>query len=294
MQTERTSSPPPDRALRAPAFRLPVGTCDTHVHVFGPQERFPLKPGRRLEVEDCTLDDLLALHDTLGVGRALLVQSFQHGNSYEYLLHALGRAGARLRGVASPAADVSDLELDLLERAGVIGARFAYPANPTIDPPLLARLAERGWQGHFMLEGSAQIAAWRATIEAYPNPVVIEHMANPPADRGIESPEFRFVMELLERGNVWVKLSPRFSNEAELPFADVLPFIRALVERWPQRLLWGSDWPHPNYFKPMPNDADLVDLSPRWIEDPAAQHAILVRNPGELFGFDAPSSGGTR
>jgi 2-pyrone-4,6-dicarboxylate lactonase len=149
-ETLRQTSPPPDRNLRRPTLRLPAGSCDTHVHVFGPQARFPLLPKRRLEVEDCTLDDLLALHASLGIDRALLVQSFQHGNSYEYMLNALGREPERLRGIASPSPSITDLELDLLQRAGVIGARFAYPATPVIDPGLLARVAERGMQAHFM------------------------------------------------------------------------------------------------------------------------------------------------
>jgi predicted TIM-barrel fold metal-dependent hydrolase len=283
---QRRVSPPPDRNLRRPALQLPPGACDTHVHIFGPRARFPLLPGRRLEVEDCTLDDLLALQANLGLDRALLVQSFQHGYSYEYMLHALTAAPARFRGIASPAPDVTDGELDLLERAGVIGARFAYPANPVIDPRLLARLKERGWQAHFMVEGIEQIGAWREAIASYPHPIVLEHMANPPADRGIASPEFRFVLERLDAGNCWVKLSPRFSKEPVLPFADTLPFIHALVARAPERLLWGSDWPHPNYFNPMPNDADLVDLLAVWIPDPNTLRQILVDTPARLFGFE--------
>jgi 2-pyrone-4,6-dicarboxylate lactonase len=285
IEVQRRQSPPPDRLLRTPALQLPAGACDTHVHIFGPQARFPLLPGRRLDVEDCTLDDLIALQTALGLSRALLVQSFQHGHSYEYMLHALGAAPDRFRGVAAPAADVTDLELDLLERAGVVGARFAYMASPVIDARLLVRIADRRWQAHFMVEGPEQIAAWRDVILSYPHPFVIEHMGMPPAERGVESPEFRFVLECLETGRCWVKLSPRFSREPLLPFADVLPFVHALVQRAPRRLLWGSDWPHPNYFEPMPNDADLVDLLATWIPDAAVLQRVMVDNPAELFGF---------
>jgi predicted TIM-barrel fold metal-dependent hydrolase len=244
-----------------------------------------LLPGRRLDVEDCTVDDLIALHTVLGISRALLVQSFQHGHSYEYMLHALTLAPERFRGVAAPASDVTDGELELLERTGVIGARFAYMASPAIDARLLARIAERGWQAHFMVEGADQIAAWRETILGFPNSFVIEHLGMPPAGGGVESPEFGFVLDALATGRCWVKLSPRFSREPVLPFADVLPFIRAVVGCAPERLLWGSDWPHPNYFEPMPNDADLVDLLSTWIPDAATLRRVLVDNPAELFGF---------
>jgi predicted TIM-barrel fold metal-dependent hydrolase len=285
IEAQRRVSPPPDRRLRSPQLALPPGSCDTHVHIFGPQARFPLLPGRRLDVEDCTCDDLIALHDTLGLTRALLVQSFQHGYSYEYMLNALGRYPERFRGIASPAPDITDRELDILSEAGVVGARFAYMASPLIDAALFGRIAERGWQAHFMVEGEAQIAAWGERILSFPNRFVIEHMGNPPADKGIDSPEFRFVLACLDTGRCWVKLSPRFSKQPQLPFSDVLPFIHAVVERAPERLLWGSDWPHPNYFEPMPNDADLVDLLPSWIPDEATRRRVLVENPAELFGF---------
>ena len=290
IETQRKVTPPPDRNLRRPKLRLPAGSCDTHVHVFGPQARFPLLPNRKLELEDCTLDDLLALHDNLGIERALLVQSFQHGNSYEYMLNALGREPDRLRGVASPASDITDVELDVLQKAGVIAARFAYPASPVIDQQLLGRLAERGWQAHFMFEGAEQIAAWRDTILSYPNPIVIEHTGNPHPRAGLDSPEFRFVLECLDRGDCWVKLSPRWSEQRVLPFSDVVPFLRVLIARAPERLVWGSDWPHPAYFNPMPNDADLVDLLAVWIPDPAVLQRVMVTNPAEAFGWGDPST----
>ena len=284
-EVQRRISPPPDRNVRAPRLALPPGACDTHVHIFGPQARFPLLPSRRLDVEDCTCDDLVALHDTLGISRALLVQSFQHGFSYEYMLNALTRYPERFRGVTSPAPDITDGELEILDAAGVVGARFAYMASPEIDATLLARVADRGWQAHFMVEGEAQIAAWRERILGFPNAFVIEHLGMPPTEKGPGSAEFRFVLECLETDRCWVKLSPRFSKQPVLPFSDVLPFVRAAVERAPGRLLWGSDWPHPNYFEPMPNDADLVDLLESWIPDERTRRRVLVDNPAELFGF---------
>ena len=120
---EYIKSPPPDRHTRVPQLKLPAGACDTHFHIFGPQARFPLAPKRRLEVEDCTLDDLIAMHDALGVTRGLIVQSFQHGFSYEYLLHALMLHPKRFKACMIPAPEITDGELDILSKAGVVGAR---------------------------------------------------------------------------------------------------------------------------------------------------------------------------
>ena len=145
--------PAPTGSCAGPKLRLPGGAWDTHLHIFGPQARFPLAGGRKLEVEDCTLDDLLALHQSLGFSHGLLVQSFQHGHSYEYMLHALSREPKRLRGVTALAPDVTDAEIDMLKRAGVIGTRFVYRMAPQFDRRMVARAHEAGLQAHFMLHG---------------------------------------------------------------------------------------------------------------------------------------------
>ena len=282
---ERRKSPPPDRALRTPRLTLPHGACDTHLHIFGPQARFPLAPARRLDVEDCTLDDLLALQQALGLSRGVLVQSFQHGHSYEYMLHALGRAPQRLRGVAAPAPDVTDAELAALTKAGVVGARFVCTGTNPLDTRMIERVRGFGWLPHFMAEGGEKLRGWREAILALPDRFVLEHMGWPPVEEGLDSEAFRFILRCLDTGRCWVKLSPRISKQPVLPFSDTRPFVQALVARAPSRLLWGSDWPHPNYFNPMPNDADLVDLLLDWVPDETVRKLILVDNPAEVFGF---------
>jgi 2-pyrone-4,6-dicarboxylate lactonase len=281
---ERKTSPGPDRQLRQPKLRLPGGAWDTHLHIFGPQARFPLAGGRKLEVEDCTLDDLLALHQSLGFSHGLLVQSFQHGNSYEYMLHALAREPKRLRGVTALAPDVTDAEIDTLKRAGVIGTRFVYRMAPQFDRRMVARAHEAGLQAHFMLHGEDEAAAWADDILQAPGQFVIEHMGWPPVEKGLDSGSMRFLRKALDTGRCWVKLSPRFSKQPVLPFSDVTPFVHALIERYADRLLWGSDWPHPNYFEPMPNDADLLDLMLDWVPDESVRAKIFVDNPAKLFG----------
>ena len=278
-------SPPPDRNTRTPKVKLPPGACDTHFHILGPQARFPLSPGRRLEVEDCTLDDLIKMHDALGITRGLIVQSFQHGFSYEYMLHALAREPDRFRGCIIPAPDITDLELEILAEAGVVAIRFGFKSAKSIDRRMLDRCRGFGMQPHYLVHGEPEIAAWREQILATQGRFVIEHMGYPQVDRGLDDPCFRFVLECLDTGRCWVKLSPRCSAQPTVPFSDVLPFVHALVDKAPDRLLWGSDWPHPQYFKPMPNDIALLDQVLDWVPDEKTRKLIFVDNPADVFGF---------
>lgn len=278
-------SPPPDRNTRKPRVSLPPGACDTHFHLFGPQKRFPLDPGRRLEVEDCTLDDLIAMHDALGVTRGLIVQSFQHGFAYEYLLHALLRHPNRFRGCFIPAPDITDGEIAVLAKAGVVAVRFGFKSSAIIDESMRERCREHGIQPHYLLHGEKEIEAWRSQILGTNGRFVIEHMGYPHVENGLDDPCFRFLLECLDTGRCWVKLSPRCSAQATVPFSDVLPFVQELVRRAPNRLMWGSDWPHPNYFNPMPNDADLLDMMLEWAPDEAVRNDIMINNPAELLGF---------
>jgi len=259
---DRKLSPPPVRDTKTPRLKAPPGACDTHFHIYGPQLRFPLNPNRALEVEDSTVDDLMALHDTLGVARGVIVQSLMQGHCYEYMLNALCRAPERFRGIAMPAPDITDGELEILDKAGVVGARFAYRWSAEIDTTMIARVHELGWHPQFWFRGEDEALAWRDTMLAVPGNFVIDHMGWQPAQDGIDSPGFRVVLDCLDTGRCWVKLSGpnRFSAQAGPPYADTLPFAQALVARAPERLLWGSDWPHPDHFEAMPNDGDLFDL----------------------------------
>ena len=286
------TSPPPDRHTRKPRLRLAAGACDTHFHIFGPQKRFPLDPARRLEVEDCTLDDLIAMHDALGIERGLIVQSFQHGFAYEYMLHALLREPNRFRGCIIPAPDITDGELELLAKSGVVAVRFGFKASPVIDARMRARCHSFGIQPHYLVHGETEIDAWKRDILATEGRFVIEHMGYPHVEHGLADPCFRFLLECLDTGRCWVKLSPRCSAQPTIPFSDVLPFVTELVRRAPTRLMWGSDWPHPNYFNPMPNDADLLDLMLEWAPDETVRDAIMTHNPAELLGFP-PAPGRT-
>jgi predicted TIM-barrel fold metal-dependent hydrolase len=283
-QTVRKLSPPPDRNPRKPRLSIPSGACDCHFHVFGPQKRFPLHPDIPVSVEDATYDQFLHLQDVLGFSRGILVQSGLHMWSYEHLLHFLHRDPKRLRGVAIVHPAVTDGEIELLTQAGVRGARF-YPGISEPDGKLQARLAEFGWLSHYLTRGQETLAQWKDRILDAPGNFVIEHSGFQDPAQGLNGPGFRMILELLETGRCWIKLSPRFSNRPMLPFSDTLPFIHDLIHRAPDRMLWGSDWPHPSYFNPMPNDGDLVDLLLDWAPDESVRRKILVDNPAFLFGF---------
>jgi 2-pyrone-4,6-dicarboxylate lactonase len=216
------------------------------------------------------------------------VQSGLHFFSYEHLLHLLCRDPDRLRGVAILQPGVTDLELEILAGAGVVGARFYPELQPELDLRFLARIHDRGWSSHFLIRGEEQAKAWRAPMLETQGPMVIEHAGWQAPERGLSGEGFRAILELLDTGRCWIKLSPRMSRQPTLPFSDCLPFIHELIRRAPDRMLWGSDWPHPNYFNPMPNDADLIDLLLDWAPDRALQKTILVDNPAELFGFPNP------
>lgn len=287
--TERRQSPPPVRNTGTPKLKAPPGACDTHFHIFGPQAKFPLSPHRALDIEDSTLEDMLRLHDALGISRGVIVQSVMQGHAYEYLLDALAREGDRLRGIAMPAPDISDADLDKLTNAGVVGTRFAYRFSPDIDLDFIHRVHEFGWHPQFWFRGEDEALAWRDAMLATPGDFVIDHMGWQPAQNGIDAPGFRVVLDCLETGRCWVKLSGpgRFSAEGGHPYTDTLPFAHILVERAPERLLWGSDWPHPDYWGTMPDDADLLDLMLDWVPDEATRKCILVDNPEKLFGFPA-------
>lgn len=282
---ERKKSPPPDRHPKTPKLKAPPGACDTHFHLFGPQKRFWMAPERPLDFEDCTLEDLCAMHDAIGISRGTIVQSFGHGYTYEYLLNALLRMPRRFRGIARPAPDITDAELDILTKAGVVGARFAYQINPEIDMKLVGRIHERGWHCQFFCAGEEGLVAWRDKLPALPGNFVIDHMGSLPPSKGTDSEGMRVLLRWLDTGRCWIKLSPRFSEQKTFPFSDVVSVVQEFVRRAPERMLFGTDWPHPNYFNPMPNDADLLDLMLDWVPDERTRKQILADNPAKLFGF---------
>lgn len=281
---QRPKSPPIDRNYRKPKIKLPPGACDTHFHFIGPQSQFPLHPNHvfsHLEFEDTTIEDWLMMQEALGLTRGVLVQSMMYGHNYELALHGLARFPDRLRAVISPWSGITDRELEILTKAGVVGARFATRMDPVLDERMIHQVHEFGWSANYL--GIAENR--RKAILGSPGRFVIEHAGHPPTDKGVNSPEFKFVLQCLDTGRCWVKINPRFSEQENFPFSDTTPIVRKLVEHAPNRLVWCTDWPHPQYFRPMPNDADLVDIMLDWVPDEKTRNRIFVDNPAECYNF---------
>jgi predicted TIM-barrel fold metal-dependent hydrolase len=282
-------APPPLRQLVPPKLKLPPGACDCHFHFLGPQLDFPFNPTRAfvpdVDHEDSTSEDWKRQQSALGLSRGLLVQSMMYYPSYELALHGLCLMPDRLRAVVTPAPSISDRELEILTQAGVVGARFTRHTDKTINNSLVRRAHEHGWGMHYNIGADENALDWSKAILGSPGKFVIEHVGSAPVEQGINGKRFKFVLECIDTGRCWVKLSPRISKQETFPFSDVLPLIQKLVAYAPNRLLWGSDWPHPQYWRPMPSDSDLLDMVLDWVPDEATRNRIFVDNPAEAFGF---------
>jgi 2-pyrone-4,6-dicarboxylate lactonase len=288
----RTIPPPHPDPHPPTAFRPPPGACDAHCHVFGPADRFPFAPGRRYTPPDAGVEDLARLHARLGLDRAVIVQASCHGTDHAALLDALRRGAGRYAGVAMIDEATTDDELDELHAAGVRGTRMNFVAHlggaPTADAVerIVARAAERDWHVVLHLD-AADLARYAPLLALLPCPYVIDHMGRIDATAGLDQEPFRALLALLHRGDrCWVKLSgaERLTAAGPPPYDDVVPFAQALIAAAPDRVLWGTDWPHPNV-RHMPDDGDLVDLLAAFAPDEDVRHRILVDNPARLYDF---------
>jgi 2-pyrone-4,6-dicarboxylate lactonase len=275
--------------MRKPAFLLPRGVCDTHVHIWGPFDRFPLAKGAPYTPPERTSDDLLALHERLGVDRAVIVQTTVYKADNRAMLDGIARSNGRWRGVALIDESFDDAAFRALHEGGVRGVRFGFVKHLGGVPDLAlvrrtaARIAPMGW--HLVLHLDAgNIPEFLDFFGEFSLPVVVDHMGRVPVRDGLDQIPFRLLLELLKRPNWWVKVSgaERISDTGP-PFTDAIPFAQRLIAAAPDRVLWGTDWPHPNV-RWEPDEADLVDLLPHFAEAAALQQ-VLVDNPARLYGF---------
>ncbi len=283
---------PPDPEPRAPSFTPPAGACDAHCHVFGPGDVFPYHPKRSYTPPDAPYEALTRLHATLGLDRAVIVQATCHGNDNRAMLDAIARAGGRYRGVAMIGGTETDADLERLHEGGVRGVRMSF-ARHLSGPPdfsnvahVAGRIAPLGW--HLVLYLEAEDVAENAdALGRLDVPVVIDHMARVRVRDGLGQAPFRLLLDFLREADFWVKIScAERLSAAGPPFDDVVPFAGALIEAAPDRVLWGTDWPHPNIVGQMPNDGDLTELLLSYAPDEALRRKILVDNPARLYGFD--------
>ena len=282
------SIPPPDPNPTKPAYVPPPGACDAHCHVFGPAAKYPYSPTRAYTPPDAPVENLRRLHAHLGISRAVIVHASCHGTDMRVTLDAIASSNGAYRGVAMVGSDVTDAELERLHAGGIRGVRFNFVSHLGGAPDLalfdsmLSRVGDLGW--HIVLHLDAEdIVTYANRIKRIPVPFAIDHMGRVKAERGLDQKPFKLLLDLLRNELTWVKVcgAERVSSTGR-PFRDAIPFAAALIEAAPDRILWGTDWPHPNV-KVMPNDGEAVDLFAEFCNDETVRRKILVDNPTRLY-----------
>ena len=288
--------PPPHPDPHRPALALPPNACDAHCHIFGPSDRFPYAADRAYTPPDAPLERFEQLQARLGLERAVFVQASCHGTDNAAMLDAIRRGNGRYAGVAMIDSSFSDAQIGELHEAGVRGTRFNFVAHlggaPSLDEfwTVVRRVAPLGW--HIVLHFDAvDIPQYVGLLDQMPCAYLIDHMGRVPVTAGVEQEPFQRLLDLMADERCWMKISgaERLTAGGAAPYDDVVPFARALIDAAPDRVLWGTDWPHPNV-RAMPDDGDLVDVLAEFAPDPVVREQILVRNPESLYPF-APSGG---
>lgn len=281
--------PPPDRNTRKPTVPLPAGSCDCHAHVFGPQNLYPYLPDAGYIMPVASTEDYIEMLTTIGCSRAVIVQPSVYGNDHRATLDAVRSGKFAFRAVAVPSSTASDKDLEDMHASGVRGIRVnlaSLTKGLTIaDVPRLAdRIKGMGWHLQFYVDIN-KITDLEAHVGDLPVNVVIDHFGLSRPAEGVQGAGFQRLLNLLRRDNVWAKLIGPYRISDQVPrFPDVTPLARAMVAVAPDRLVWGTDWPHPND-KHTPNCGDLADMVADWIPDEAVRRRILVENPVRLYDF---------
>ena len=274
-----------------PKFVVPAGAVDAHCHVFGPGDTFPFAPERKYTPCDASWEQLFALRDLLGFEKNVVVQATCHGSDNSALLDVLERADGKARGVVTVKPDVTAEELQRMHDLGVRGVRFNY-VKRLVDPKpddyyreIIEKIRPLGWHVVLYFEP----ADLREKVDFFNSlniPLVIDHMGRPDVTKPVDNEEFEMFLDFM-RGNtdVWCKVScpDRLTKTGSPEYLDVVPFAKKIVEEFPDRVLWGTDWPHPNMKTEMPDDGILVDYVPSIAVTPELQTKLLVTNPNNLY-----------
>jgi len=292
---------PPDPNPRKPTICLPKHSCDTHFHVFGPPNEFPFAKTRQYEPPAAPIEHYHNVMAVIGIERAVVVQPSAHGFDNTATLNAVAVSGGRLRGVARVNDRVTTEELRRLHEGGVRGVRFNIlnRESGNIELAVLDRVVDRiaalGWSVDLHIDPT-NLLQQESRIRAFPIPYVIDHMARIVPDEGLEQPGFQLLLDLIRDDKCWVKVTgaDKISSRgreagAAVSYRDVVPYARAVIAAAPDRILWGTDWPHSNNFEPgvTPNDGELVDMLAEFAPDEDVRRKILVDNPALLYGFEA-------
>lgn len=292
MPSPHASCMPPDPDTRTPDYSAPAGACDAHCHVFGPGDKFPYAPTRKYTPPDAPKEKLASLHGKLGIDRAVIVQASCHGTDNSAMLDAIASSGGRYLGVCNASDTFTKDDFARLHDGGIRGVRFNFVKHLGGAPDLgkmwkvVRKLENLPWQVELHFD-AGDLLEFEHVIDDMPLPVVIDHMGRVPVADGVQQAPFQALLrKFADCDHLWIKISgSERISEAGPPFTDAVPFARALIEVAADRVLWGTDWPHPNIKRFMPNDGDLVDLIPKIIDDESTRKQVLVENPERLFGF---------
>lgn len=281
-----------------PTFQLPAGAVDAHCHTFGPGEQFPYAPERKYTPCDASADQLFALRDHLGFERNVVVQATCHGADNRGMVDAIKRAGDRARGIATVRRDVTEEQLRELDEAGVRGVRFNFvkrlvdrvPTDSLME--IVEKIIPFGWHVDLYFE-APDLPELYDFFSSIPTTLVVDHMGRPDVTKDVDGPEFGLFLKFMrENENVWTKVTcperltvagPPALDGEQNAYQDVVPFARRVVEEFPDRVLWGTDWPHPNLKNHMPDDGLLVDHIPLIAPTEELQRKLLVDNPTRLY-----------
>lgn len=290
--TRALHNQPPDPNPKTPKFPPPPKAWDCHMHLFGPATQFKFESHSPYTSDDALPEDYLQMQQKLGFHRAVIVSAGGYGRNYRHLQSVLERFGEHFRGIILPPRDFRREEIAPLHKLGVRGIRmFAGPDGhewshlPTIEPDLAELVHDAGWHVQYQSLVRGHLVHTADRLLALPNRIVLDHFSAFDPALGIDQPAFRTTLRMLDTGRVWVKMSgPMRCSDEDFPYGQMLPFAQALVRHAPERLLWGSDWPHVQMNgRGMPNDGDLVDQLAEWVPDAATRTRILAENPRELY-----------
>ena len=283
----------PDTDPKKPSFILPKNATDAHCHVFGPRDIFPYHADATYWPPDNGKNELIKLHDYLGIERAVIVQASCHGLDNRAMLDAIATSNGAYKGVCIANKDFTDKQFEELNKGGVRGVRFNFVKHLGGAPDLvgmknvLERVKQYGW--HLVIHVNAEdIIAYESFFNQFEDmQIIVDHMGRVPTDSGIDQPAFKVLLDFMQRENWWVKVSgsERISKSGP-PFYDAIPYAQSLIQTAPDRILWGTDFPHPNIKEHMPNDGHLVDLVSLFTNDESLRKKILVDNPARLYGWE--------
>jgi 2-pyrone-4,6-dicarboxylate lactonase len=291
---------PPDPNTRKPRYTPPVNSCDTHFHVFGPPEKFPFLSTHEYTPPAAPLEHYIKMIQVIGIERAVVVQPSVHGLDNSATLDAIKSSNGKFRAVGRIDDQTPKSELRRLHESGIRSIRFNLLDRPRGNVRLdvldrcIENVAQLGWSVDLHID-MTNLIAQEKRIRSMPTPVVIDHIARVRPSDGLNQPGFQLLLELLKLKHVWVKVSgadkictTKVYSYFGLPFIEVIPYARAVIAAAPDRIVWGSDWPHSNNFSPghTPNDGDLIDLLAAFAPDETTRKTILVDNPAALYGFE--------